>query len=120
MGWHIGMHPSGQTLQHNSQSESHPFAVGAQAYNGGSDISGANLSSDYPSPGSGKSGSSSNSKSQLDEAYEDAYATRHTLILQFVQKKKEEKEKERLVILAAEEKAKQEQIEAGQSKARGC
>ena len=112
------MHPSGQTLQHNSQSQSHPFAVGARAYSGGLDVSGGNISSDYPSPGSAKSGSSSNSKSQLDEAYEDVYATRHTLILKLVKKKKEEKEKERLAILATEEKANLEQIETGQSKAK--
>ena len=34
------------------------------------------------------------------------------------QKKGDEKEKERLVIIAAEEKAKQAQIEAGESKAK--
>ena len=83
------MHPTGQPLQyslqsqntlqsqHSSQSHSNPFAVGGQAYSGGSDMSGANISSDYPSPGSAKSGSLSNSKSQLEDAYDNAYATRH-------------------------------------------
>ena len=55
----------------------------------------------------------------MEDAYDNAYATRHALVLKLVQKKQEEeKEKEGLAILAAEEKAKQEQIEAGESKAK--